>query len=108
VGYATSYQRIPREFGEWLTANTVFGSMLAIGVLAMALAGVYPADRPDAPMELSSVTRSFAIATTAETESTTAEVESIKNLQVQKFHDMSLVFPGMIDLAPVSFQQLDL
>jgi hypothetical protein len=28
-----------REFNRWLTSNTILGSILAIGMLAMALAG---------------------------------------------------------------------
>ena len=96
MGNATrrEYQRNPQNFDRWVEANTVFGSILAIGMLAMALAGLNAAGPPDAAIELSSVTRSFAAPTTAEAESRTAEAESIKNLPVQKIHDMSLVFPG--------------
>jgi hypothetical protein len=96
VGNATKreYQRNPQNFDRWVEANTVFGSILAIGMLAMALAGLNAAGRPDAAIELSSVTRSIAAPTTAEAESRTAEAESIKKLPVQKIHDMSLVFPG--------------
>jgi hypothetical protein len=96
VGNAMSreYQSNPREFDGWVKANTVFGLILAIGILAMALPGLNFAGRPDAAIELSSVTRSFAAPTTAEAESRTAEAKSIKNLPVQKIHDMSLVFPG--------------
>jgi len=36
-------------------ANAVLGSLLAIGMLAMALAAVNPAARPDGATELSSV-----------------------------------------------------
>ena len=96
MGRATrrEYQKNPREFDGWVEVNTVFGLILAIGILAMALPGLYSAGRPDAAIELSRVTRSFAAPTTAEAESRTAEAESIKNLPVQKIHDMSLVFPG--------------
>ena len=34
------YQRNPREFDGWLKANAVFGLILAIGMLAMALGGL--------------------------------------------------------------------
>jgi hypothetical protein len=50
------YLRNPREFDGWLRANAVIGSMLAIGMLAMALAGLNPAARPDGATELSSTT----------------------------------------------------
>ena len=45
-----------REFDGWLKANAVLGSILAFGILAMALAGLYSAGRPDAATEFSSVT----------------------------------------------------
>jgi len=50
------YLRNPHEFDSWLKANAVLGSLLAIGMLAMALAGLSPAARPDSAIELSSVT----------------------------------------------------
>jgi hypothetical protein len=50
------YLRNPHEFGRWLRANAVLGSLLAIGMLAMALTALNPAARPDAATELSSVT----------------------------------------------------
>ncbi len=85
MGNATrrEYQRDPQKFDGWLKANAAFGSILAMGMLAMALAGLK--GRPDAATELSSVTALFA--------APTAEVEAIKNPPAQKFHDMSLVFP---------------
>jgi len=43
-------------FDQWLKANAVFGSILAIGMLAMALAGFYPASPPDETTNFSSVT----------------------------------------------------
>ena len=43
------------EFDGWLKANTVLGSILAIGILAMALAGLYSVGRLDGATELSSV-----------------------------------------------------
>jgi hypothetical protein len=46
----------PRELDRWLKANAVIGSMLAIGMLAMALVALNPAARPDGATELSSVT----------------------------------------------------
>jgi hypothetical protein len=88
VGNATrrEYQRNPQKFDLWVEANTVFGSVLAIGMLAMALAGLNAAGPPDAATELSSVTASFAVPT--------AEGKAVKNPPAQKFHDMSLFFPG--------------
>ena len=47
------YQRNSREFDGWLKANAVIGSVLAIGLLAVAVAGLN-AGRPDAGIELSS------------------------------------------------------
>jgi hypothetical protein len=51
-----SYPRNPHEFDRWLRANAVLGSLLAIGMLAMALAGLNSAARPDGATELSSIT----------------------------------------------------
>ena len=39
-----------REFNRWLTSNTILGSILAIGMLAMALAGSNSAGRSDEAM----------------------------------------------------------
>ena len=50
------YLRNPHEFDRWLKANAVLGSLLAIGMLAMALAALNPAARPDGAPELASVT----------------------------------------------------
>ena len=50
------YLRNPHEFDRWLKANAVLGSLLAIGMLAMALAGLNLAAQPDGATELSSVT----------------------------------------------------
>jgi len=88
VGNATrrEYQRNPQNFDRWVEVNTVFSSILAIGLLAMALAGLNAAGSPDATTEFSSVTASFAVPT--------AEGGAVKNLPGQKFRDMSLVFPG--------------
>jgi hypothetical protein len=43
-------------FDRWLKTNAVFGSILAIGMLAMALAGFYSASPPDKATDFSSVT----------------------------------------------------
>jgi hypothetical protein len=51
------YLRNPREFDRWLKANAVLGSMLAIGMLAMALAG-HSSGPLDTTTELSRVTAS--------------------------------------------------
>jgi hypothetical protein len=51
----SDYLRNPHEFDRWLKANAVLGSLLAIGMLAMALAALNPAARPDGATELSSV-----------------------------------------------------
>jgi hypothetical protein len=46
------YQRMSpddqRTFDSWVHANAVFGSILAVGMLAMALAGTNSVGRPDA------------------------------------------------------------
>ena len=39
-----------REFNRWLTSNTILGSILAIGMLAMALAGSNSGGRSDEAM----------------------------------------------------------
>jgi hypothetical protein len=52
------YQRNPREFDGWLKANAVIGSVLAIGLLAVAVASLNSAGPPDAGIELSSSTAS--------------------------------------------------
>jgi hypothetical protein len=60
MGRATrrEYQQNPRDFDGWVKANTLLGSMLAIGMVAMALAGLNSARPPDAATEFSSVTAS--------------------------------------------------
>jgi hypothetical protein len=50
------YLKDPRGFNSWLNANAVFGSIVAIGILAMALAGLNSSGRHDDATELSSVT----------------------------------------------------
>jgi hypothetical protein len=39
-----------REFSRWLTSNTILGSILAIGMMAMALAGSNSAGQSDEAM----------------------------------------------------------
>ena len=41
-----------REFNRWLSSNTILGSILAIGMLAMALAGSNSAGRSEGEMPL--------------------------------------------------------
>jgi hypothetical protein len=53
-----NYLTNPREFDGWLKANAVVGSILAIGMLTMALAGLNSAGRNDGSTELSTVTAS--------------------------------------------------
>ncbi len=42
----------PRELDRWLKANTVLGSLLAIGILAMALGGLNSVGRQDQTTEV--------------------------------------------------------
>jgi len=53
-GVWRDYPSNPRAFDGWLKANAVLGSILAVGILAMALAGLYSSDNAT---EFSSVTR---------------------------------------------------
>jgi hypothetical protein len=46
----------PREFDGWCRANAILGSVLAVGILAMALASLFSAGFPDGATEFSSVT----------------------------------------------------
>ena len=39
--------RNSRDFDGWLKANALLGSILAIGILGMALAALYSVGRPD-------------------------------------------------------------
>jgi uncharacterized iron-regulated membrane protein len=48
------YLKNQRECDRWLRANAVLGSILAIAMLAMALAGLYSAG-PNGATEISSV-----------------------------------------------------
>jgi hypothetical protein len=50
------YLRNPHGFDRWLKANAVLGSLLAFGMLAMAVASLNLAARSDGATELSSVT----------------------------------------------------
>jgi hypothetical protein len=50
--------RNPREFDKWLKANVVIGSIIAIGILTMALAGLNSAGQHDGPTDLPRVTAS--------------------------------------------------
>lgn len=38
--YQSTSLEVKREFDRWLTSNAIFGLILAIGLLAMAFAGV--------------------------------------------------------------------
>ena len=42
-----------REFDRWLKTNAILGSILAVGMMAMALAGSNSAGRSDAAMAAS-------------------------------------------------------
>jgi hypothetical protein len=57
MGNGRDYLRNPREFDRWLKANAVLGSILAIGMLMMVLAGLNSAGH-DVATELSTVTAS--------------------------------------------------
>jgi hypothetical protein len=50
------YLRNPRQFDGWLRANAVLGLVLAIGMLAMALAGLYS----EAPVDVANVASDFS------------------------------------------------
>jgi hypothetical protein len=47
MGNRWNYLRNPRELDGWLKANAAVGSMVAIGILAMALAGLNSTERHD-------------------------------------------------------------
>jgi hypothetical protein len=44
-----------RDFNKWLTSNTILGSILAIGMLAMAFAGSDSSRRSDVAMSASPI-----------------------------------------------------
>jgi hypothetical protein len=46
------YLRNPHGFDRWLKANAILGSLLAIGMLAMALAGLNSVGRQDQTTEV--------------------------------------------------------
>jgi hypothetical protein len=46
------YLRNPHGFDRWLKANAVLGSLLAIGMLAMALSGLNSIARQDLTTEV--------------------------------------------------------
>jgi hypothetical protein len=48
------YLEHPHEFDGWLKANAVIGSVLSVGLLAVALAGLYSAGPPNLASEFSS------------------------------------------------------
>jgi hypothetical protein len=52
MGNRRDYLRNPRELDGWLKANAVVGSMVAIGILAMALAGLNSAGQHDRATEV--------------------------------------------------------
>jgi hypothetical protein len=56
IGSKRDYPRNACEFDGWLNANAVIGSIVAIAVLGMAVAGLFSEGRPDAATEFSSVT----------------------------------------------------
>ena len=43
-----------RTFDRWISANAIFGLVLALGILAMAVAG-FNAPAPDAAIQVSNV-----------------------------------------------------
>jgi hypothetical protein len=50
-----NYLTDPHEFDSWIRANAVLGAILAIGIVAMALAGLYFPGPADGVTELTSV-----------------------------------------------------
>jgi hypothetical protein len=50
-----NYRTNPHEFDSWIRANAVLGAILAIGIVAMALGGLYFPGPADGVAELSSV-----------------------------------------------------
>ena len=54
-GIRRDYPTNAPEFDGWLKANAVVGSIVAIGIVAMALAGLYSAGQSDVATDLSSV-----------------------------------------------------
>jgi hypothetical protein len=54
-GIRRDYPTNAPEFDRWLKANAVVGSILAIGIVAMALAGLYSAGQSNVATDFSSV-----------------------------------------------------
>jgi hypothetical protein len=52
MGNRWDYLRNPRELDGWLKANAVVGSMVAINILAMALAGLNSTGLHDGTVEV--------------------------------------------------------
>ena len=50
-----NYLTHPHEFDGWIKANAVLGAILAIGIVAMAVAGLYFSGPADGVTELSSI-----------------------------------------------------
>ena len=57
-GYQSMSPEEQLKFNGWLKTNAVLGSILAIGILAMALAGLNSPGQPNGATQFSSVTRS--------------------------------------------------
>jgi hypothetical protein len=55
-GIGRDYLSNPRQFDGWLRATAVLGLVLAIGMLAMALAGLYS----EAPVDVANVASDFS------------------------------------------------
>jgi hypothetical protein len=49
------YLTNPHEFDSWITANAVLGTILATGLVAMAVAGLYSPGPVDGVTELTSI-----------------------------------------------------
>jgi hypothetical protein len=50
-----NYRTNPHEFDGWIRANAILGAILAIGIVALALGGLYFPGPVDGVTELSSV-----------------------------------------------------
>ena len=55
-GIGRDYLNNPHQFDGWLRANAALGLVLAIGMLAMALAGLYS----EAPVDVANVAADFS------------------------------------------------
>ena len=47
MGNERDYPNNPREFDRWIKANAAIGSIVAVGILAMAAAGLTSAGQQD-------------------------------------------------------------